>query len=923
MNKKKILIFLTPLLFSSCIFFSKFTTVYGFENRITLSTCILPEDSTKYKKFESLIPKANFLVIKKDSTLKLPIDQKYSKNTIFESYNPDIVSVNNSGLIKGLEKGSVIVSATTPKSTTYYVITVKYTNTPPKISKEEYSTLRKKWADSIIGSNYDKNDPNIKHLVKTLNEDAEKYMNSINKNSSAKYLWDDIKDLDSLTPTQRSANIVSNYKRILTMTKAYVTPGGNLNGNPQLLDSILYCLDWMYKNKYNENSNTEYGNWWSWEIGTPKTLIDICILLYDHLDYNRLRNYMDAIYFYQPDPFHSGYTKLHPNPYRESKAANRVDVAKIALGVGILSEDSEQMLMSKNALESLLNYVNKGDGFYSDGSFIQHGSVPYVGTYGNVFIGGLLEANSILKDSTCEINKDKLKILYNFIQSSFEPFLYKGAALDMVRGRAISRYMCTDRDSGHDIINSLLILCHSADEPYLSHFKSLTKYLLKSDNLYNHLEKQSSINVINDAKNLLNDSSIKPLKENSYHKNFPMMDRVIHRRDGYLFGVSMFSSRTSNYESMNKENRQGWHITDGMTYLYNDDLSQYSDNFWPTINPYRMPGTTVDTIKMQPCNACAIRSNKDWVGGVTLNTYGINGMEFQGVSPSAKSASSSTKNFLSLNGKKSWFMFDKEIVCLGSDINSTDNRPIETIIENRKLKKDNSNIFNTNIGTINNSITKEQTLENISWAHLSGNTPNSSIGYYFPNKSSVCVKRSLNSGTWANIGSNSPKDDLGNPLVLKENYLEMWFNHGKNPKEASYSYVLLPNISLNELKEYSMNPKVTILRNDKNVQAVKHTDLNMLCANFFSNNIENVDCISVNNKASVILKENKNDMEIAVSDPTMKNIGFIDLTINKKVKEPIHMDKGMQIISNSNSKLKIRIDVSNSKGKTFYGQLKK
>ncbi|KGM94720.1 silent information regulator protein Sir2 [Clostridium novyi A str. 4552] len=922
MNKKKIILFLTSVLFSSCIFFSKFTTCYGFENHVTLNTQLSQQVLTKSNILDSLIPKENFLIIEKNSTMQLPINSKYIKNTIYQSYNSDILSVTNSGLIKGLQKGCVIVSATTPKNTTYYLVTVKYTNTPPKISKKEYSTLRKKWATSITGINQDKNDSNINHLVQSLNENAQKYMNSINKDSSKKYLWDDIQDLSSLTPTQRSANIVSNYKRILTMTKAYVLPG-SLNQNPNLLNSILYSLDWMYKNKYNSNLNTEYGNWWSWEIGTPKTLIDICILLHDNLDSNRLKNYMNAIYFYQPDPFHSGYTKLHPNPYRESQAANRVDVAKIALGLGILSENSEQVLMSKDALESLLNYVNNGDGFYTDGSFIQHGSVPYVGTYGNVFISGLLEANSILKDSTCQINKDKIKILYDFIKDSFEPFLYRGAALDMVRGRAISRYNYNDRASGHDIINSLLILCHSADEPYLSHFKSLTKYLLQSDTLYNHLKNQSSINMINDAKNLLNDSSVKPLSEKSYHKNFPIMDRVIHKRSGYLFGVSMFSSRISNYESMNNENRKGWHTNAGMTYLYNNDLSQYSENFWPTINPYRIPGTTIDTIKMEPSKACAILSQKDWVGGVTLGNYGINGMEFQGISPYAKSIPLSSKNFLSLNGKKSWFMFDKEIVCLGSDINSSDNRIIETIIENRKLKKDNTNVFNTNLGTFNAANNNTKILKNISWGHLSGNTPNSNIGYYFPDKTSINVKRSLNNGIWANIGSNSPKDTLGNPLILKENFLEMWINHGKNPKKASYAYVLLPNISLDALKNYNANPKINILRNDKSVQAVKHTDLNMICANTFSSNNETIDCISLNSKASVILKENKNDIEIAISDPTMKNSGFIDLTLNKNIKGTIHMDKGMSIISTSNSKGKIRISVSNSKGKTFYAKLKK
>ena len=40
---------------------------------------------------------------------------------------------------------------------------------------------------------------------------------------------------------------------------------------------------------------------------------------------------------------------------------------------------------------------------------------------------------------------------------------------------------------------------------------------------------------------------------------------------------------------------------------------------------------------------------------------------------------------VTLTGKKSWFMFDDEIVCLGAGITSTDSRAIETTVENRKI----------------------------------------------------------------------------------------------------------------------------------------------------------------------------------------------------------------------------------------------
>src|SRR3712207_9528977 len=53
-------------------------------------------------------------------------------------------------------------------------------------------------------------------------------------------------------------------------------------------------------------------------------------------------------------------------------------------------------------------------------------------------------------------------------------------------------------------------------------------------------------------------------------------------------------------------------------------------------------------------------------------------------------------------------------------------------------------------------------------------------------------------------------------------------------------------------------------------------------SNIFSNTNENIDYISVNTNASIIVKENKHDVELAISDPTMKNSKFIDLTLKDR-----------------------------------------
>ena len=72
------------------------------------------------------------------------------------------------------------------------------------------------------------------------------------------------------------------------------------------------------------------------------------------------------------------------------------------------------------------------------------------------------------------------------------------------------------------------------------------------------------------------------------------MDRVVHLRSGWGFSIAMSSSRIANYESINNENLHGWFTGDGMTYIYNADAGQFSDCFWATVDPYRLPGTTFE-----------------------------------------------------------------------------------------------------------------------------------------------------------------------------------------------------------------------------------------------------------------------------------------------------------------------------------------
>lgn len=72
-----------------------------------------------------------------------------------------------------------------------------------------------------------------------------------------------------------------------------------------------------------------------------------------------------------------------------STGGNRTDNTQVVLLRGILSHNENEVEAAIAGLPAVLQYVIDKDGFYQDGSFIQHGDIAYNGTYGNVLLGGV------------------------------------------------------------------------------------------------------------------------------------------------------------------------------------------------------------------------------------------------------------------------------------------------------------------------------------------------------------------------------------------------------------------------------------------------------------------------------------------------------------------------------------------------------
>ncbi|MHA6480558.1 polysaccharide lyase family 8 super-sandwich domain-containing protein [Paenibacillus sp. strain BS8-2] len=759
---------------------------------------------------------------------------------------------------------------------------------------DEFDLMRMKWFDMLTGgSDYDPQDADVAAQLATITANANTYWSSMNTSSERTYLWS---DAASWTV---SATLTTNYNRLYAMSAAYATSGSALYENASLASDIVNALDWMYTNKFN-TSTTQYDNWWDFEIGSPKKIVDIMVLLYDQLSPTQITNYGTVL------------NKFVPNPSTDmshADGANLSDKAQAAIVHGIVGKLPSRIAQGRDALSRIFPYVTSGDGFYEDGSFIQHNRIAYTGSYGSVLLSGFANLLFILRDTTWEVTDPSVNNVYRWVTESFQPLIYKGAIMDNVAGRSMSRQNTNDHKSGRSIVLSILKLAEGFSAAKELELKSMVKAWVMQDTTYANYFVNMSLFNQSRLRALMNDDSIQPMAETYGNYAFASMDRFVHVQPGYAFGLSLFSDRISSFESINQENLKGWYTGAGMTYLYNDDLAQHSDNFWPTIDSFRLPGTTTDGSGkgVTPKNGNKFMNTSNWVGGSSVNgMYGSAGMQF-----SLTEVTGSP-----LQGKKSWFMFGDKIAALGTGIKNTNTNPVETIVENRKLNAagDNTLIVDGNVKST--ALGWSETMNGIEWANLSGSVPGSDIGYYFPGTATITGLRESRTGDWYDI--NTRMNEQGSTVT--NNFLSLAFEHGAQPANGSYSYVLLPNKDAAATAAYAANPDIVILENSTEAQAVKDTALNAVGANFWNDgtktiSVDGASFLTSDKKASITTLESANELDIAVSDPTHTNTSPIHVEINRSAAGVITLDPNVTVTQLSPS-IKLTVNASGSQGKS-------
>lgn len=789
----------------------------------------------------------------------------------------------------------------------------------PALRADNYDDMRAHWVALQTGSSNNMSDPDIAASVHRAASSANAYWSSMNTAPGATYLWSDLADFTS------SATIVSNFARLEAMAVAYAQPGNSLQGNAALAQAVAHGLDWMYTNYYNEKA-TEFDNWWSWEIGAAQASMTTALLIYNQLTAAEIANYTAAIDHFNPNPSY-----IHPIGIPQpATGANLTDVCLAVILRGILGRNSTYITTAESALAPVYLNVTSGDGFYADGSFIQHFHMAYTGAYGAELLSDIANLFLLLNNSAWPITDPNANNVWAWVSQAYAPLMFRGAMMDMVSGRAVTRCGAWDHSTGRAIAASLLRLSYGATSAEAAYIRGLVKEWVTEDTSWsgyayacyaagagtpysNYYSSLGAYDIAN-LESLMSNSSVvaaSPLTGNFY---FAGMQRVAHFGSGFAFGLSLFSNKISAFECTRGENLQGWYTGLGMTYLYNADLEQYDNSYWATVNLTRLPGTTTDGSTKAPklCTSSEVYLNTyNWVGGSVVNgLYGSTGMQFT-LSPVTGST---------VNGKKSWFWFGNKMVALGAGINSTSSGAVETIVDNRVIDTAGDNALVVNGTTQPATLGRSSTLPNVTWAYMDGNVTNSGIGYYFPQAASLYALRESRTGEWSTINTGGPTTPRTN------NFLSLAFEHGTQPTSAGYAYVVLPNQTASSMAAYAVSPDITILENSTSAQAVYDASANAYGANFWSGAPHTIhdqngsNLLASAQQASVTMAQSGGELDIAVSDPTQANTGAINLSVSRSAVSVISADPQITITQLS-PQIQLAVNVNGAAGKSFEAKL--
>ncbi|MGN9845291.1 polysaccharide lyase family 8 super-sandwich domain-containing protein [Nonomuraea sp. H19] len=692
------------------------------------------------------------------------------------------------------------------------------------------------------------------------------------------------------------ANLRLAYQYLYEIALATRTPGGELVDDTAAQRRVADGLLWLHERYYGNQSQGYYGNWHNWEIGISTHVSRTLALLAERV--REERPDLTATYIASMDAYlRNGKDGDVDLDSRFHTGANLADITANRILQGALTADDARVGKAISDQATVFTTIDPynlrhgvTDGYYRDGSFIQHHSVAYTGSYGRALLSRVVQTLKMLEGATSGGASDLSSVVYRWIADGFAPLIFEGWMMEIVKGRAVSRTNTGYADVGV-IVEAIADLADHVEAAGALALKKYVKFLPAADTA----AFVSPVSIARYAA-IRADSAIPAADLNPPERcvAFNAMDRTVHRRPGYAFALARSSDRISKYEYMNGENLMPWFQGDGAYYLYlagEDQREVFGVDYYTAVSPYRLAGVTAPVEERRtvpelygrfwyenpghPLNFTSSsesqntyvyfpRAGNAFSGGATLGAYGVAGMvQSDDAAYTAKQAGILPDDFVAYrNGRatKSWFMLNDEIVVLAAGVSGQGGRAAVTTVDSR-IAAPGDAIALTGEGW-NGGAWQAGDTTPPRWLRYANGTRRTAIGYAFLTRQPIAAGLETVTRSRRVVRTANPDTSV------TKNVFTASVTHPATGDVPALAYALVPNATETRLRGYADGP-LTVLANNRHVQAIKHKTLGIVAANVFADGPRHVDRLLIDGPAAVIVQSGARTV-VALSDPTMK-----------------------------------------------------
>ncbi|MEU7580220.1 polysaccharide lyase family 8 super-sandwich domain-containing protein [Streptomyces sp. NPDC041068] len=748
------------------------------------------------------------------------------------------------------------------------------------------------------------------------------------------------------------ANLNTAYRRLYEIALATRAPRApsDLYGNTAVQRRVIDGLVRLHERYYGDQSKGYYGNWFHWEIGISQHISRTLVLLADEV--RAYRPELTRTYVASMDAYLRNGTDGDVDlDSRFHTGANLADITTNRILQGALLDDGGEARIRKALTDQLTVFVTIDpyhldhgvtDGHYADGSFIQHASVAYTGSYGKGLLTRVVQTLKILDGTGFAHGEELVPTVYGWVRNGFAPLIFEGWMMEIVKGRAVSR-----TDSGYTdvavVVEAVVDLSSLATGAGATALKSYVKHIRATSRAaLDPARFVSPVSVVRYA-DIVADAAVEPADLNPAARSvaFNAMDKTVHRRPGYAFALARSSERISKYEYMSGENLMPWFQGDGAYYLYlsgQDQTQAYGVDYYTTVSPYGLAGVTAPveqrrtvpelygkpfydnpghplhfTSSSQAQNKYVYfpRGTNRHSGGAVLGAYGA-ACAVQSSDAAYHDRRLLPDDFVvyrNATATKSWFLLDDEIVVLAADVGDDAGRAVTTTVDARTAAPGDRTSL-TGMLRDGRPWTGPGTAD-LRWLRYANATQGTSVGYLFLDTPRVRVTQDLVTRSRRVVRTANPD------TAVTRSVLGVTVDGAAGARPGRLAYALVPNAGEAQLRAHRHGP-VQVLANSPRLQAVTHTGLGLTAANTFMPGRHETAGLRVDGPASVIVHRRGRrgaTTSVAVSDPTMAR-GTVTLLLRGRRLREVTADPEVRV-SRVPGGTRVEVNTHHAYGRSF------